>query len=349
MGVLQTLRLLPRSGMIAPQQITSPFSDSQLQTVIWADIMGTDVPMPLSRAEAMTVPAVSRARNLICTTIARYPLIALDKNGPLPAGKQPTWMYATSGELSPQMRTIWTLDDLFFYGCSLWFVVRGSDGQILTADRVPWDDWSIDSTGAIYVYGEAANAREVIYFPGHVEGILETGREAIRAARTTIQSVARRAASPVPVMEIHELETSQDDPLSEDEAKELVKKYNAARRDPEGVTVYTPPNVELKPHGANADSGALVEARNASRLDVANLAGVPASMLEGSSAGASLTYVTTEGKRSELVEYGVQPYADTFTSRLSMDDVVPRGQRTRLDQTELLAPLPSATGPETQD
>lgn len=347
MGVFQTLGLLPKAGMMAPRSIASPWTESQLQTIVWSDVMGDEVTLPLSRAEAMQVPAVARARTLICSTIARYPLIALDRNGPLSPEKQPTWMYSTAGALSPQLRCVWTLDDLFFYGASLWWVTRGSDGQILTADRIPWESWAIDAAGAIHVNGVPVNARDVIYFPSHVEGILEAGRTAIRSASKIMRSVERRASNPVPVMEIHELES--DDLLTSVEAKQVVTDYNKARRDPEGATVFTPTNIELKPHGDKADAGALVEARNASRLDIANLAGVPASMLEGSSAGASLTYVTTEGKRSELVEYGVQPYADTFTARLSMDDVVPRGQRTRLDQAEQLAPLPSATGPETQD
>jgi phage portal protein BeeE len=148
-------------------------------------------------------------------------------------------------------------------------------------------------------------------------------------------------------MEIHQ--TDADAELSPTEAKALVTAYNKARRDPEGATVFTPAHVTLLPHGDKADSGALVEARNAARLDIANHLGLPASMLEGSSAGASLTYVTTEGKRSELIEYGVMPWIETLTSRLSLDDVVPRGQRVRLDLGDLITPNPSATGAETQD
>lgn len=347
MGVFQKLGLTPSSALLNPSAISSPWTEGALNSIVWADIFGEDMPRPVSRAEAMAVPALARARNLICTVTSRLPLEALEGPNALPKATQPTWLYRTDGQISPQLRTLWTIDDLLFYGASLWAVERGTEGQVLAADRVPMDEWEIDADGRILVNGGQVDARSVIYFPSFVEGILLNGASAIKGARSVQASVARRAAAPVPVMEIHH--EDPESPLTKPEAEALVKAYNAARRDPEGATVFTPSHIKLNALGANADSGALVEARNAARLDVANLTGVPASLLEGSSAGASLTYVTTEGKRSEFLDYGVTPWLDVISWRLSMDDVVPRGQRVRFNMSELLNTLPSATGAETQD
>lgn len=341
------LRLTPSASMVQPTAIASPWAEGALNTVVWSDILGPDVTPPLTRSEAMTVPAVSRARNLIAATAMRCPIVAMGPGGRLADADQPTWMYRTDGTVSPQMRTVWTLDDMLFYGASLWAVTRGAEGQILTGERVPYEWWTVTPEGGILVHDKPVNAREVLYFPSHTDPLLIAGATAIRSARSVGKSVERRAAAPIPVTELHQEESDVE--LSNTEAKELVKTYNAARRDPEGATVFTPSHIKLVTHGANADSGALTEARNAVRLDIANHTGVPASLLEGSSAGASLTYVTTEGKRSEFLEYGVLPWVETFVARLSMDDVLPRGQRAALDLDVLISSPQSATGAERLD
>lgn len=345
MGILDYFGFTP--GANSASGIKSPFTDSSLQQVVWSDIFGADFEAPLGRAEAMAVPAISKARQLITGTISRLPLRVLDASGELPDLKQPAWTYRTDGTVSPYLRMAWTLDDVLFYGASLWSVDRGSDGQIIRAERVPFEWWQVTPEGAILIQDQAVNASSVLYFPGSIEGLLDRGQSAIKSARAIEKAVERRASSPIPVMEIHQQDG--DAPLTATEAKELVTGYNKARRDPEGATVFTPSHIELKPHGDKADSGAQVEARNASRLDIANLTGVPASLLEGSMSTASLTYSTAEGRRNEFVDYALAPYMDAITSRLSMDDVVPRGQRVRFDLTDLLTTTPSPTGAPEQD
>jgi hypothetical protein len=344
MSLMTRLGLVPSARQIYP---SSPWAEGQLAPIVYSDIYGAAV-LPTGRTEAMTVPALNKARNLLVTSIARLPLVALDSTGPLPAEQQPTWLYRTDGWLSPYQRMVWTLDDLLFSGHCLWDVTRGSARQILNAERIPLEEWRIDNGGAIIVNDEAVNASSVLYFQAHTEGLLEVAGRTIRAAASIEESVARRAASPVPVMEIHH--TDPDTPVDGDEARGMVAGYNKARRDPEGATVFTPAHIELRDHGANADAGAMIEARNAVRLDVANLTNVPAALLDGSVAVASLTYVTTEGKKSEFIELSLTPWIEDIQARLSMDDVVPRGQRVRFDMTELLTPQATpVSSTETRD
>ena len=348
MGIRDTLAMLAKTDTrrVYP---SSPWTEGQLQAIVWSDIYDAPLLGPLTRDEAMRVPAMNKARNLICPAIARLSLWAHNADGRLPTPDQPTWLYRTDGGLHPYTRMVWTVDDLLFYSASLWSVSRGSDGAINYADRVPVEWWRVDDAGAILIHDQVVeDASSVIYFPSHTEGLLDVAGATLRAARDIDKSVARRASSPVPVMEIHH--TDPDTPINPEEAKQYVTRYNQARRDPEGATVFTPPHVELKPHGANADSGAMVEARNAIRLDVANLTNLPAALLDGSVAAASLTYVTTEGKKSELVELTYAPWIADIQSRLSLDDVVPRGQRVLFDQTELQEVAPTPVGStETRD
>ena len=75
----------------------------------------------------------------------------------------------------------------------------------------------------------------------------------------------------------------------------------------------------------------------------------PAAMADATNAGASLTYETTEGRNGQFIDWGVGLYMDAIAARLSMDDVVSRGQRVAFDTTELRALAPAPTGATTND
>ena len=93
----------------------------------------------------------------------------------------------------------------------------------------------------------------------------------------------------------------------------------------------------------------LIAGRNAAAVDCARLVGVPAALVDATSAGASLTYETTEGRNREFLDYGLIGYMAAVSSRLSMDDVVPRGQRVAFELEDLIGPAPMFTGPPTED
>jgi hypothetical protein len=73
----------------------------------------------------------------------------------------------------------------------------------------------------------------------------------------------------------------------------------------------------------------------------------PAAMADAEA--GSLTYETTSGRGQQFLDYGAKFYMDPIAARLSMDDVVPRGQRTAFDTGQLTTITPAATGPATED
>ena len=177
MGFLTAWRL---SSQPRPDYLASPWSEGQLQTIALSDVFGDDIPfMPLSRGEAMRVPAVAKARNLLVSSIAKLPLRALDVNGLV--AKQPTWMYS-SAEVSPWHRMAWTVDDLIFLGASIWWVERGADGFVISADRVPPEQWTV-TNGNILIDGQEVDEKNVIYIPGAQEGLLDMASRTIRGSR----------------------------------------------------------------------------------------------------------------------------------------------------------------------
>lgn len=322
--------------------IRSPWSSTTLSTVVLADIFGENA-LPLTRAEAMAVPAVAKARHLICSPLARQPL--RQYRGATATASQPAWLYRTNTQTHPNTRMLWTIDDLLFGGWSLWAVERGTNGDILDAIRVAPELWSFGPDGVVEVGGETAESKDVILFSGPFEGLLEAAPATIRAARDLERAWHARARSPLPLIDLHR---TTDDEMEAGEVEQMVEDWASARLDPFGAVGSTPASIQLNTFG-QADPQMFIEARNAIRLDIANFTGLPGMLLDGSMATASLTYSTEEGKRSEFIDYSVVMWQDPIEARLSMDDVTPRGARIAFDLTDLTSLPQSGTGPARED
>lgn len=317
----------------------SPWASGTLSRVVWSDIFGVQ-DVPPTRAEAMRVPSIVKARSLIVGTLARQTLAKWRGDVRLAPD---AWMYRTSSGVAPQVRMAWTFDDLLFSGVSLWAVERGAGGAITDGVRVPPEWWEISPDLELLVNGAPVDEREVILFEGPQDGLLEIARDDIKAARDMTRAWANRVSAPVPLVELHETDGVQ---YTEDEADELIDTWEEARRN--GGTALTPKNIETKIHG-QTPTDLFVNGRNASRLDFANFTALPASLLEGSSAVASLTYSTSTDDRNELVDLSLSYWATPVEARLSQDDVVPRGQRVAFDLSYLASPTQPVQGPASED
>lgn len=323
--------------------VGSPWASGDLERIVWSDIYGSDMPYPLTRARAMSIPAVARARGLLTSSIARCPLIAMRAD--VPVTPQPTWTYRTDGVVPPQARALWTVDDVIFNGWSLWAVERDADGYLLTALRVPPEWWQLDQDGVVWLNGQQPDPRSVKLIGGPHEGILNFGNDALSAASKLEATAARYASNPAPVVELHETsEYSMDD----DERAALRTDWMTARNDPMGAVAFTNNAIDLRVHGAVPEN-LLLQGRNAAAVDAARIVGVPAAMVDATVAESSLTYETVNGRAGQFLDYGVTAYADAIASWLSMDDVVPRGQRVAFDLTQLQTLAPSPTGAPTED
>lgn len=319
--------------------VRSPWSSAQMTRIAWADIFG-ETDTPPTREDAMRVPAIVKGRSLIIGTLARQPLVKFRGDAVIPSD---AWMYRTNSDVPPQVRMAWTIDDLIFYGVSLWAVERSALGVILDAVRVPYEWWEVSPDLELLVNGVPVEARDVILFEGPQDGLLEMAQDDIKAARAMTRAWANRVDAPVPLVELHE---TSEGGLEDHEIEELVDDWEDARR--RGGTAFTPKSIETKVHG-QTPTDLFVQGRNAGRLDIANFLALPASLLEGSSAVASLTYSTSTDDRNELVDLSLSYWATPIEARLSQDDVVPRGQRVGFNLTYLSAPTQPAQGPASED
>ena len=343
------LRDLLRTGTPAPMippALLSPWAvSSDLSSIVWADLLDVDL-LPLTRAEAMAVPAAARARHLLCGTVAGLPLRVYRGDVELVGTEAPTWTYRTDGVVSPWHRMLWTIDDLLWTGWSLWATTRDTDGTVVDAGRVPRELWAFDADGrTIRVDGEAVSSREVVLIPGPHEGLLTFAARTLRQASRLEAAATRHATNPVPSLALVQ---TVDVTLTETERDDLVAGWVAARASSSGAVGFAGYGIEPRPLGIVPEQ-LLESGRNAAAVDVARHASIPAAMLDATNAGASLTYETTQGRNGQYLDYGVSLYTGAVAARLSLDDVVARGSRVAFDFTDYAAPVPDTTGPTLED
>lgn len=324
----------------------SPWSEGELGRIAFKDFMHHEPPTG-TRSEAMRIPAVARARNLLVSTGCRLPLRSYRRDVLRPDADTP-FLYTTGDTTSWQHRAAWTIDDLIFYGASLWKRVNSeSTGFPLAANRVNQADWTVNSDNRIEVDGVVQKDNDVILITGLHEGILTFGIDALRDTRDLYRIVRDRLENPVPGIDLHQTEGED---LPEQERKSLVESWKTARKARGGGAVaYSNKAIEVRELGTGAGSDLLIEARNAASLDLARVVGVGASRIDATAPKASLNYETTTGRNQELIDFDLALYLTPFAARLSADDVVPAGTRVAHDYTELAGLAPSLTGPVTED
>ena len=362
--------ILARTGALAAnlphliQPQIEAWTTSSLEPVVWSDLLGPGVDAPLTRAAAMRVPAVARARHLICGTIAKLPLEALRGDEVVP--DQPYWMYGTDGQAgewsaarltasgitaqSPWWRMLWTVDDHLFHGMSVWLITRRNapdpGGRALPSRmlRIPYAAWDLDTEGRIVdPDGKPYPPADVIVIPGPHEGILTFGATTIRQAADLEQTASDVARRPFRL----ELHQTTDVTLDAVERREIVDETRRALADNNGV-LFTNSAIETKTHALNSDA-LLIGGRNAAALNIARDVSMPAALIDATTEGASLEYATLVGRNAQWVDYGISLYTEAITSRLGMDDILPAGQRAAYDMADLTAPAASPTGAPTRD
>jgi hypothetical protein len=346
------------SHLLQPQ--IEPWVDNHLTEALFVnDVFGTGMDRPVSRWEAMAVPAMARARHMIVGAAAKLPLLEFD--GPDPITPAATWMQSTDGQLgtsstaralgiglqSPWQRMAGTTDDLLFYGEALWLITQRyteTPSRPLSMVHVPYDRWTRDEAGHyVDVDHRPLGDEWVVCIRGPHEGVLRFGAPTIRQATDLERTAADVARRPLRF----ELHQTTDLDLTPAERKALIAATRTALADNQGI-LFTNAAIETKAH-PYGDAALLIAGRNAAALNVARAASIPAALIDATSEGASLEYATLQGRNLQFLDYGLGMYLDAVTARLSMDDVLPRGHRAAFDTTALTTMSPAPTGTPTED
>jgi hypothetical protein len=331
-----------------PLALGSPWApDNHLASVVVADILGIRTEDTPTRAAAIRVPAVARARGVVCTTIARIELGAYRGDARLEAPAAPSWLTATDGPMSPFHRLLWTCDDLFFYGWSCWAVTaRGPVYPTQMARLQPLVDWKFEpDTGRVLrptADGKwsVANTRDIVLIPGPHEGLLTEGAPAVAHARDLQRSAHNAARFPSAYLGLRQTSGTPLRRRSEDATEVTVetvlRDWRNARLNPDGGGVAWLGGVEVQEIGTFAEH-LMTEGRNAADVDIARHAYIPADLIDATVTSSSLQYSTSRDNDRRAIDYGLGAYMSAISGRLTQDDVTPRGDRIAFDLEEWLA------------
>jgi HK97 family phage portal protein len=301
-----------------------------------------------SRHEAMTVPAVARARNLVCGTIGSMPLEMfvqdavtqeINQVAPLPFVRQPQVDV-------PRMTTLaYTVDSLWFYGRAYWMVteVYQEDGR---PRRFRWVDplditFDVDiNTGLVTRYYYRLNPTptsgigSLVVFTSIDEGLLVRAGTTIRTCVALEKASLDFAINPAPSITLKN--TGMD--LPAEQVQNLLDRWRESRRATGGAVAYLSAAMDMDSVGFSPKDLAMVEAREFQVAEIARATGLPGIIL-GAPVGG-MTYQNVQAERRGLVDLALQPYMSAIEQRLSMDDVTPRGTSLMFQPNDFLRATP---------
>ena len=343
MGLRQALRL--NTAMAAASPISTPNITSALGSFTFpagpATFSAVSATLTyVSRAEAMTVPAVARARNLICQTIGTLPrqLIA-NRDGTILG--TPLLLKQPDPSVPASYTYAWTVDDLLFYGVAYWLVLTTykENGRPATARRIDPQriSYSLDASGyniiGYQLDGNDLPQGALIAYYGTEEGILARAGRTIRAAIELEKAAQRYAEEALPSVVIRN--TGPDMPA--DEVQSLLDTWKSGRAS--RATAYLSGSLTAETLGMDPASLQLTDARAYLATEIGRLAGIPAWYLNASNNGMVYSNVTQE--RRDLIDFSLRPYLSIIEDRLSMSDITAGGTTVRHDYDDFLRGNPT--------
>jgi HK97 family phage portal protein len=293
-----------------------------------------------TREQAMSVPSVARARNIICSTIGSLPLETynhftkehLDPNRVI---MQPDPRVAGSAIYA------WIAEDLLFHGVAYGQVLdsyAASDNSRVRAwtrvapDRVSYNLNANQTEITQYMVDgmivPASGIGSLIVFSGLDEGVLNRAGRTIRAAQELEKAAELYAKEPVPTMVLKSNGTN----LTPERITKLLESWKVARNT--RATAFLNADVELNALGFDPQKLQLNEARQYLATEIARAVGIPASFLSAET--TSMTYSTTVMERKALIDFSLRNIITPIEQRLSAADFVPNGVEVRFDIDDFL-------------
>ena len=293
-----------------------------------------------TREQAMSVPSVARARNIICSTIGSLPLetynhFTKEHIEPNRVIMQPDPRIAGSAIYA------WIAEDLLFngvaYGQVLDSYAASDNSRVRAWTRVAPNrvSYTLNSNSTIITAYQIdgievpnSGVGSIIVFSGLDEGVLNRAGRTIRAAQELEKAAELYAKEPVPTMVLKSNGTN----LTPERITKLLESWKVARST--RATAFLNADVELNALGFDPEKLQLNQARQYLATEIARAVGIPASFLSAET--TSMTYSTTVMERKALIDFSLRNIITPIEQRLSAQDFVPNGVEVRFDIDDFL-------------
>ena len=292
-----------------------------------------------ARNAAMSVPTVSRARDLLASVIGCMPLRMYSEmwNGEemekVPMAPR-TWLRRIDPSVPNNFILAWTFDDLFFYGRAFWYITsRTADGFPASYTRLPAAMvQTLDQSGPcwfapskqIEFSGGQLNPDDVVQFLSPIQGITSMSTQSVATALKLEAARFRNASSAIPA---GILKQTGGEPLNAQELADLASAFNAARMT--NQTAALNEYLSYTETSTSPDKMLLIDSAEFQAQEMARLCNVP-SYLVGIAVGG-YSYVSNEGARADLWTFGARSYADCIAGTLSQNNILPNGTYVEFD------------------
>lgn len=283
----------------------------------------------VSRHDAMTVPSVARARNLICGTVASIPLEYYNKRtGEVMAA--PRWINQLAKNQPSFVTISWIVDSLLFYGVSYLLVTeryaedgRPSAFEWIANTRVTFttDTYGLHVT-QYYIDANPVAMNDIVTIQGFDEGVLDRSGRTIQAAIDVERAAAQNSANPQPA---GFLKNSGAD-LPAAEVSGLLAAWKRARQN--NSTAYLTSTLDYSPVAFSPKEMLYNDAIQNLSTQVARAMNVPAYYLSADQ-NTTMTYANVQDERKQFYALSIEPYVNAISSRLSMDDISTTGHEVR--------------------
>ena len=297
-----------------------------------------------ARNRAMSVPTVSRARDLMASVLGCMQLKMYNEiwNGDemekVPLAPR-TWLRRIDPTLPNSFIMSWTFDDLFFYGRAFWYITsRTADGYPASFTRLPAAMvQTLDQSGPVWFapskeiifQGGSLDPNDVVQFLSPIQGIVYMSEKAIATALQLEAARFRNSSSAIPAGILRQ---TGGEPLSAQELADLAAAFNAARAT--NQTAALNEFVTYTETLTSPDKMLLIESAEFQAMEMARLCNIPP-YLAGVSVG-SYSYQSSAEARMDLWTFGVRAYADCIAGTLSQNNVLPNGTYVEFDVEDYL-------------
>ena len=283
----------------------------------------------VSRHDAMSVPSVARARNLICGTVASIPL-EYYKTSTGEVIAPPRWIKQLSKNQPSFVTLTWCVDSLLFYGVAYLLITEryAEDGRPASFEWVANSriTFTTDLEGIMvtqyYMDMNPVDMNDIVTIQGFDEGVLDRGSRTIQAAIDIEKASAQNSANPQPAGFLKN--TGAD--LPPNEVQGLISAWKRARQN--NSTAYLTSTLDYSPVAFSPKDMQYTDSVLSYSTQIARTMNVPAYYLS-SDQNTTMTYANVQDERKQFYALSIEPYVQAIQSRLSMDDISTSGHEVK--------------------